>query len=180
MRARSLLMGCVLGFLISCGGDDPKAADKTPRAAPAAAAKTAPKAPNAAPVAAAKGDCPAAMAEYEAFVDKYIVYMKKVSKGDLTAMGQIQSLMAQAERAGNTLAKMEGDLNADCLRRYNAITMKMTNAAMEMNGASAADKAQLKELQKSSDKAINAVGCMENCQKISDPMKSATCMQKCM
>ena len=110
----------------------------------------------------------------------YIVYMKKVSNGDLSAMSQIQSLMAQADSAGKKLANMRGDLNADCLKRYNAVYKKMSNAAMEMSGASAADKAQIKEMHKASDKAIDAVSCMESCQKISDPMGAAKCMQKCM
>jgi len=185
MRARNLVVGCVLGFLISCGGGESKSTNKTPTATPptqaAAATKTAPRGPNAAaPGATPQGDCPAAMAEYETFVDKYIVYMKKVSKGDLSAMSQVQSLMAQADSAGKKLADMRGDLNADCLKRYNDIMKKMTDATMEMSGASAADKAQIKEMHKASDKAIDAMGCMESCQKISDPMSAAKCMQKCM
>ena len=178
MLVKKLLIGCVLGLLISCGGEEPKASDKTPKAAPVAVNKTAPKAAPAA--AAAAGSCPEAMSEYEAFVDKYIAYMKKVSNGDMSAMSQAQPLMAQADKAGKKIANMRGDLNAECLKRYNAISKKMTDAAMEMSGASATDKAQVEAMQKASDKAVEAASCVENCQKNTDPMKAATCMQKCM
>jgi hypothetical protein len=51
---------------------------------------------------------------------------------------------------------------------------------MKMSGASEKDKKELEDVQKASDDAMDSLGCMEKCQKETDPMKSATCMQGCL
>ena len=56
----------------------------------------------------------------------------------------------------------------------------MTDAAMEMSKATPAQKVEVEAAQEAADKALEAAGCMEKCQGMTDPMKAATCMQGCM
>lgn len=126
------------------------------------------------------GDCPAALGEYEKFVDQYVSFMKKAAAGDMAAMTKAQKIMAQATKSGKALTAMKGGMTVPCMKQYSHINQKMMNAAMEIGGASAADKAQMKEANKAADAAMDKMACAEKCQKITDPMKMSTCIQKCM
>jgi hypothetical protein len=185
---KSLIITIFMGaFLFTACGESAetpapvvqKEAKKAPATKPPPPAKkSAP--PPAAEEKEASGDCPAAMAEYEKFVDKYVVYIKKAAGGDLSAMTGMTSLMGQADKAGKELAAAQGDLTVDCLKKYNAINKKMTDAAMEMSKATPTQKVEVDAAQKAAEKALDAAGCMQKCQGITDPMKAATCMQGCM
>ena len=193
---KSLIVSIFLGaFLFTgCGGDTKEATPaptviktaKQPAKAkalpPPAKQKAPPKKaePAAAQAEKADGACPAAMDEYEAFVDKYVKYIKKAADGDVSALAEVGSLMEQADKAGKELANAQGDLTVDCLKKYNAINKKMTDAAMEMSKASPAQQAEVDAAQKAADAALDAAGCMQKCQGMTDPMKAATCMQGCM
>jgi Tfp pilus assembly major pilin PilA len=190
MRSSFFALVCGIFLTAACGGSDepaPKAYNPPPvkQAAPTPPPPPPPPPPsgdaNTADGAdAPSGDCPAAMAEYDKFVDQYVSYMKKAANGDVTALAEVSSLMSQAEKIGGELAATQGDLSVDCLKRYNEINKKMTDAAMEMSGASAADKADLEEAQEAADEALETMGCAEECQKITDPTAMLACLQGCM
>jgi len=190
---KSLIVSIFLGaFLFTgCGGETKEAppavvtkAAKKPAAEkplpPPKEAEPATDEPPAAEAEKAGGDCPAAMAEYEKFVDKYVSYIKKAADGDATALAEMVPLMQQAEKAGKELGNAQNDLSVECLKKYNDINKKMTDAAMEMSNATPAQKVEVEAAQQAADKALEAAGCMEKCQGMTDPMKAATCMQGCM
>ena len=133
------------------------------------------------------------MAEYDAFVDQYISYMKKAAEGDLSDLAEAPALMEQANKAGTELAAAQGDLTVDCLKKYNEINKKMTDAALGLSGASVADKAaeeaaeeaaealeDLEDAVEALDDAAEAAACVEECQGISDATEAANCMAGCM
>ena len=77
-------------------------------------------------------DWDALLASYEAYVDKYISYVKKAAKGDMTALIEYPSLMQKAQEYSDKLQKAQGDMSASQWERYNKITMKMVKAAEEL------------------------------------------------
>ena len=72
------------------------------------------------------------LTSYENYVDKYISYVKKAAKGDMTALAEYPSLMEKAQEFSDKLQRAQGDMSASQWARYNKITMKMTKAAQEM------------------------------------------------
>lgn len=77
-------------------------------------------------------DWDALLTSYENYVDKYISYVKKAAKGDMTALAEYPSLMEKAQDFSDKLQRAQGDLSASQWARYNKITMKMMKAAQEM------------------------------------------------
>lgn len=77
-------------------------------------------------------DWDALLDSYEKYVDKYIAYAKKAAKGDMSALSEYTSLMEQAQEYSEKLQNAKGDMSAAQWARYNKITMKMANAAQEM------------------------------------------------
>lgn len=69
---------------------------------------------------------------YENYVDKYISYVKKAAKGDMTALTEYPSLMKKAQDFSEKLQNAQGEMSASQWARYNKITMKMANAAQEL------------------------------------------------
>jgi hypothetical protein len=59
-------------------------------------------------------------------------YIKKASKGDMTALVEYPSLMQKAQEYSDKLQKAQGDMSASQWERYNKITMKMVKAAEEL------------------------------------------------
>ncbi len=70
---------------------------------------------------------------YEQYVDKYISYLKKASKGDLTAISEYPALMQKAQEFDNKIRNVKSDMSASQLARYNKISMKMLEAAQNLN-----------------------------------------------
>lgn len=70
---------------------------------------------------------------YEQYVNKYIVYMKKAAKGDVTALAEYPGLMKKAQEFAEKLDAARGEMSASQLARYTKINMKMLKAAGEMN-----------------------------------------------
>ena len=70
---------------------------------------------------------------YEQYVDKYISYLKKASKGDLSAISEYPSLMKKAQEFDNKIRNVESEMSVSQLTRYNKISMKMLEAAQNMN-----------------------------------------------
>ncbi len=77
-------------------------------------------------------DWDALLNAYEDYVDKYISYMKKAAKGDMTALAEYPSLMEKAQEFSEKLKNAQGEMSGSQLARYNKITMKMANAANKM------------------------------------------------
>lgn len=169
--------------LMACGDTEPEAVAKAPAKAEISVKKLE-KAPPLAKVAATAADtsCGKELKDYGAFVDEYIKYMEKVSGGDLSAMTQVQGLMEKSQKVSEKIMKLQtdGKLDIPCFKKYQEINNRMTNSAMKMSGASEKDKKELEDVQKAADDAMDSLGCMEKCQKETDPMKSATCMQGCL
>lgn len=77
-------------------------------------------------------DWDALLDSYEKYVDKYVSYVKKAAKGDMTALAEYPSLMKKAQEFSDKLQNAEGDMSASQWTRYNNISMKMMKAAQEM------------------------------------------------
>ena len=131
---------------------------------------------------ASSGSCDQQLKDYSDIVDEYIDLMKKANNGDLSALQKYPNLLKKAEKSGKELEVLhkDGKIDAACWKKYNAINNRMSEAAMDMSGASAEDKKELKELQKANDKAVDQAACLQNCQTISDPMQQSTCITGCM
>ena len=175
----------MLSILIACGDGETEVTKSEPVAQQKVMPKkmgvqSQPAAKPQAPVQAASG-CDATLKNYSDFVDQYIKLLKKANAGDMTALGEYPKLMEKAEKSGSEIENLykDGKIDADCWKKYNAITNRMAEAAMDMNGASAEDKADLQELQKAQDKAVDQMACMQECQSKSDPMAQMQCIQGC-
>ena len=69
---------------------------------------------------------------YEQYVDKYISYMKKAAKGDMSALSEYPALMEKAQEFSEKMENAQGDMSASQWARYMKITNKMTQAAANM------------------------------------------------
>lgn len=71
---------------------------------------------------------------YEAYVDKYIEFLKKANKGDMSAMQEYPDLMGKAQDLEKSLKKAENQktLTASQMKRMLKIQNKITNAAIDM------------------------------------------------
>ena len=74
----------------------------------------------------------ALLKSYEEYVDKYISYLKKASKGDMTALSEYPALMQKAQEFSDKMKNAESEMSVSQWARYNKITMKMLEAAQEM------------------------------------------------
>ena len=77
-------------------------------------------------------DWDALLNSYEQYVDKYISYMKKAAKGDMSALSEYPALMEKAQEFSEKMENAQGDMSASQWARYMKITTKMTTAAQEM------------------------------------------------
>lgn len=77
-------------------------------------------------------DFDAVLESYEEYVDQYISYMKKAANGDMEALSEYPALMEKAQELGEKMEKAKGDLSASQLAKYQKITMKMAEAAQNM------------------------------------------------
>ena len=72
------------------------------------------------------------LTSYEKYVDKYISYVKKAAKGDMTALAEYPSLMEKAQEFSEKMQNAQSNMSASQWSRYMKITTKMTKAAQEM------------------------------------------------
>jgi len=77
-------------------------------------------------------DWDALLDAYDSYVTKYISYMKKAAKGDMSALSEYPALMQKAQEFSDKMANAEGDMSDAQWARYIKITTKMTQAAAEM------------------------------------------------
>ena len=77
-------------------------------------------------------DWDALLNSYEQYVDKYISYMKKAAKGDMSALAEYPALMEKAQEFSEKIENAQEDMSASQWARYLKITNKMTKAAQEM------------------------------------------------
>ena len=76
---------------------------------------------NVAPEKGGSEDWDALLAAYEQYVDKYISYVKKAAKGDITALTEYPSLMKKAQQLSDKIQKAQGELSS-ALSRLMAVT----------------------------------------------------------
>lgn len=77
-------------------------------------------------------DWDALLNSYEQYVDKYISYMKKAAKGDMSALSEYPALLEKAQEFSSKMEGAKGDMSASQWARYMKITNKMTQAAANM------------------------------------------------
>lgn len=77
-------------------------------------------------------DWDALLNSYEQYVDKYISYMKKAAKGDMSALSEYPALMEKAQEFSDKLSGAQGQMTSAQWSRYMKITNKMTQAAANM------------------------------------------------
>lgn len=77
-------------------------------------------------------DWDAVLDAYENYVDKYIAVLKKVSKGDVSAMAEYSDLMQKSTEFSEKIAKAENDMSSSQISRYMKITNKMAKAAADL------------------------------------------------
>jgi len=69
---------------------------------------------------------------YEEYVDEYISYIKKASNGDMSALEEYPKIMETANEFSEKIEKCQGVMTPSQLSRYNKISMKMLEAAKQM------------------------------------------------
>lgn len=77
-------------------------------------------------------DWDALLDSYEEYVDKYISYVKKAAKGDMSALSEYPALMEKAQEFSEKMQNAQGDMSSSQWSRYMRITNKMTQAAANM------------------------------------------------
>lgn len=77
-------------------------------------------------------DWDALLKSYEQYVDKYISYMKKAAKGDMSALSEYPTLMEKAQELSSKMEDAQGEMSASQWARYMKITNKMAQAAQQM------------------------------------------------
>lgn len=77
-------------------------------------------------------DWDALLNSYEQYVNKYISYMKKAAKGDMSALSEYPALMEKAQELSEKMENAQGEMSASQWARYTKITNKMTQAAANM------------------------------------------------
>ena len=167
-------------LFLGCGSEDPETKAEVTEVASASESTTTSSPKTATDVSSS--ECSQMLKEYEGFVDSYIDTVEKAAKGDASAMSSYPELMKKAETIGNkidVLQKKNGDLDTDCFKKYNALTMKMAKAGSTIAGGSPADQAELDEAQKAADKALDMADCMQKCQSITDMNEMTKCIQGC-
>jgi len=70
---------------------------------------------------------------YEEYVDKYISYVKKASNGDMDALSEYPALLEKAQEFSDKMKNAQSDMSASQWAKYNKITMRMLEAAQNMN-----------------------------------------------
>lgn len=72
--------------------------------------------------------------DYAVYVDDYLKIMKKVNKGDQTAIAEYPALMEKAQTLSESLRKAQdaNSLSASQIKKMTKIQTKMMNAALEM------------------------------------------------
>ena len=169
----------LLSIFLACGDADESATIQSNTTQTTADAQT-DSTPKSAP--ASTTDCDATLKDYSQMVDQYIALMDKASKGDASAMQEYPALMKKVESNAQNLQGLQkdGKIDANCWKKYNAITARMSRASMKMSGASAEDQQVVQEMNTAVDKAVDQAACMQACQSNADPMAQATCIQECM
>jgi hypothetical protein len=73
-----------------------------------------------------------ALDSYEAYVDQYIIFLKKAHNGDNSAMAEYPSLMQKAAKMQENMDDMKDEFSGKQMARMMKIQTKLTNAALEM------------------------------------------------
>lgn len=68
-----------------------------------------------------------ALDAYEEYVDKYVACMQSIKNGDTNANTELPTLLAEANKLANKLAKVKGSLSEEQTERMAAILSKMSS-----------------------------------------------------
>ena len=77
-------------------------------------------------------DWDAVLNEYEDYVNEYIKFIKKANTGDLTALSEYPTMLEKAETFTRKLENVQGQLTVSQIARFNALQLKLTKAAQEL------------------------------------------------
>ncbi len=82
---------------------------------------------------------------YDEFADKYIAFLKKVQKGDVSAISEYAEYMEKAQNFASKIDTASGDLTASQIAKFNRIQQKILKAAssvkIDQSKLDAAEKA---------------------------------------
>ena len=70
-------------------------------------------------------DWDALLNSYEQYVDKYISYMNKAAKGDMSALSEYPALLEKAQEFSNQMVGAQGEMSSSQWSRYLNITTKI-------------------------------------------------------
>jgi len=70
--------------------------------------------------------------DYESFINKYLVLLKKANKGDVSAVQEYTSLFEKAEILGDDFDKNADNLTPKQLKKYIDLQAKISKAAVDL------------------------------------------------
>lgn len=62
---------------------------------------------------------------YDEYVTEYVTYMRKASKGNMSALSEYPKLLEQAQDLSSKIEECKGEMTTDQWNRFNEITAKM-------------------------------------------------------
>lgn len=69
---------------------------------------------------------------YEKYVDKYISYVKKAAKGDMSALSEYPDLLEKAQEFSSKMENAQGEMSSSQWSRYMKITNKLARAGQNL------------------------------------------------
>lgn len=73
------------------------------------------------------------LAQYEAFVDKYIAVLEKVQKGDMSAAQEMTTLATEAQDLQQKLATESTSWSKEKMEKYQTISQKLVDAVSNIS-----------------------------------------------
>ena len=70
---------------------------------------------------------------YEAYVNDYVEFLEKASKGDMEAINELPEFLEKSQEMQEKLTKGAGSMTPEQSKRILEITQKLTDAAQSMN-----------------------------------------------
>ena len=72
------------------------------------------------------------LTSYEEYVNKYISLMKKAADGDMDVVTEYTELLKEAEKLGKKIEKVEGEMTAEQIAKFQQIQEQLMKAESEM------------------------------------------------
>lgn len=103
-------------------------------------------------------DWDAVLDEFESYVDDYAKVVKKATKGDVSAIADLASMLESAQELEKKLDNAKSDLSAAQVSRLAKISQKMAKAAADAAGAASSTAANAEQAAKDAESALKALG----------------------